>query len=203
MRKFQAWGMIFVMAMCVFMAGGCGGGSMDENSSTDTDTDTETLNEYQDTYSTAEILTGSWNVMDREYTYTTDDSLFELRLYAVYLDFASIDLGPKTGTAIVSSRQEWQGLYNDPSADLATGLGIVSLDLDFDSTATELTHQGRDNWRCTVPVADGRRIVMNIAITSQNAINVNYQGVARNIYSGIGTTYNFSLNFRKKDESQQ
>ncbi|MBQ3455698.1 MAG: hypothetical protein IJG36_04615, partial [Synergistaceae bacterium] len=69
--------------------------------------------------------------------------------------------------------------------------------------ATELTHQGRDNWRCTVPVADGRRIVMNIAITSQNAINVNYQGVARNIYSGIGTTYNFSLNFRKKDESQQ
>lgn len=199
--------MIFVMAMCVFMAGGCGGGSLDSSSGsgtdTGTDTDIGTLNEYQDTHDTAKILTGSWNVMDREYTYTTDDGVFEFRLYAAYLNFDSVDLGPKTGTAIVSSKQEWQGIYYDASEDKYHGLGIVSLDLDFDSTDIELTHQGRDNWRCTVPVSDGRRIVMNITVNSENAIVVNYQGVARNIYEHLGTTYNFSLNFRKKDTETQ
>lgn len=184
---------MMVMAVAVFALSGCGGGSIDESTS---DGETPIPNNSPDTYDTEKVLEGSWQVVDSEYTFDADD--FNFRLNSARLAFASTDIKGTVAQSKVSSRQEWHSTYT--SGDTKFDLGINSLGLDFDSKTGTMIHQGKDRWRCNI---DGdNKVLMNIVVSSDTLIQVNYQGVSGTLFQNTKAEYNFTLNFRKEEYSR-
>jgi len=198
MLKNHAWIMLFMMSFCVFVLSGCGGGSLDGEISSETQNNQTIPNDYPDTYDTESLLEGSWRAADSSYEFSTER--FTFRLNSAYLTFNSTDIKGTIAQSTVSSRQEWQASYDDEDNDYIIDLGIRSLDIDFDNETATMIHQGKDNWRCNI---DGNnKILMNITVSGDTLIRVNYQGTARNLYNNIGAEYNFTLTFRKEQYIQ-
>ena len=192
MRKFGAFALMMVMAVAVFALSGCGGGSLDPDKSYDEETPS-IPNNSPDTYDTEKVLEGSWQAVDSEYTFNAD--YFNFRLNSARLTFASTDIKGTVAQSKVSSRQEWHSTYT--SGDVRTDLGINSLGLDFDTKTGTMIHQAKDRWRCNV---DGdNKILMNIVVSSDSFIQVNYQGVSGVLFQNTKAEYNFTLNFRKEE----
>ena len=151
-------------------------------------------NDEPDTYDTQAVLEGSWRTIDGEVSFTADD--FTFRLNSAALSFASTDVNGTVAQALVTSNQEWHSVL--ASGDVNIDLGIRSLDLDFAAETGTMIHQGRDRWRCNV---DGEvKTLMNITVSSDTLIRVNYQGTAKRLYGNMGAEYNFTLNFRKEQQ---
>ncbi len=187
MRKFWVFA---VLLMFVFAFSGCGGGSLDPETS---HSEPSVPNDLPDTYDTQKVLAGSWRAIDSEYEFSTD-SYFGFRLNSALLVFDSVDIKGTVAQAKVSSRQEWFTAYT--SSDLTVDLGVQNIGLDFDSRTGTMIHQGKDRWRCNV---DGdSKILMNITVSSDTVIKVNYQGVTGVLYDNTVAEYDFTLNFRKE-----
>ena len=186
---------MMVMTVAVFALSGCGGGSLDPNKSYD-DEETSIPNNSPDTYDTEKVLEGSWQAIDSEYTFDAEN--FSFRLNSARLSFASTDIKGTVAQSKVSSRQEWHSTYT--SSDVKVDLGINSLGLDFDSKTGTMVHQGKDRWRCNI---DGdNKVLMNIVVSSDTLIQVNYQSVSGVLYNRTKAEYNFTLNFRKEEYSR-
>ena len=197
MRNFRAWGMLIVMGFAVFVLSGCGGGSLDTGDPIDSEPQQTIPNNSPDTYDTQSLLEGSWMAIDSTYQYSTE--YFNFRLNSARLTFTSVDIKGTVAQSKVSSRQEWFADYE--SNDVYVDLGVQSLGLDFDSRTGTMIHQGKDNWRCNI---DGdNKILMNITVSSDTIIRVNYQGISRSLYGSIGAEYDFTLTFRKEEYNRQ
>ncbi len=187
-----------LMAMCVFAfaLSGCGGGSLDGNVGDDTGPNPVSV---PDTYSTQEVLKGSWSAINSLYEF--EASNFGFRLNSARLTFDYISLTQSIGEALVTSSHEWYADYT--SGDKVFDLGVQDLGLSFDKEAGRMIHQEKDKWRCNVDTESGNKILMNIAISSDKIISVNYQGVTPVLFKDAAkeykTEYNFTLNFRKEE----
>ena len=195
MRKFGAFALMMVMAVAVFTLSGCGGGSLDPDKSYDEETPS-IPNNSPDTYDTEKVLEGSWQAVDSEYTFQADD--FSFRLNAASLTFSSTDIKGTVAQSKVSSHQEWYSSYT--SSDVRTDLGVNSLGLDFASKTGTMIHQGKDRWRCNI--GGDNKVLMNIVVSSDTLISVNYQGVSGVLFQNTKAEYNFTLNFRKEEYSR-
>lgn len=191
MRKIRAWGIFAVMGLFVFLVAGCGGGSLDPEDSTETE---QTIpNNSPDTYDTEKVLEGTWRVSDSSYEFSAGN--FEFRLNSALLTFASTDIKGTVAQSKVTSVQEWYTDYT--SGDVNVDLGIQSLGLNFNAQTGTMIHQGKDKWRCNI---DGEnKVLMNITVSSDTIIHVNYQGTTGVIYDNNSVGYNFTLNFRKEE----
>ena len=196
MRKIRAWGMLILMGMSVFLLSGCGGGSLDSGNPIDPETTEGIPNNSPDTYDTQKVLEGSWLAINSTYEYSVKN--FSFRLNSARLTFDSVDIKGTVAQSKISSRQEWFSFYT--SSDVNIDLGVQSLGLDFDARTGTMIHQGKDRWRCNI---DGdTKILMNILVSSDNVIQVNYQGTAGNLYRNTGADYNLTLIFRKQEYSR-
>lgn len=185
--------MLIVMGFAVFVFSGCGGGSLDTGTPLNVEPKYTIPNDYPDTYDTQSVLEGSWLAIDSTYEYSAES--FNFRLNSARLTFASVDIKGTVAQAKVSSSQEWFADY--ASTDVNIDLGVRSLGLDFDSRTGTMIHQGKDNWRCNI---DGdNKVLMNITISSDTIIKVNYQGVTDTLYRDTVAEYDFTLNFRKEN----
>ena len=208
MRRFQTWSMLLVMALCVFMASGCGGGggSMDSPDSEDSgNSQSQGLpNDYPDTYNMETLLEGRWRALNDAYTFNTTNSAFSFRLYSARLDFESTDIKGSVGTSLVTSNQSWFGTYTSGDTYYSlNGGNTVSLDLDFNSELATMEHQGKDSWRLEVGSGD-KKVLLNIKVLSSDTLmQVRYQGTTSALYRDTGAIYDFTLNFGKEVYSQQ
>ena len=178
------------MALLVFAVAGCGGGSIDP----DTESTVPTIpNDSHDTYDTQGVLEGSWRALDESYTFS--NAYFTFRLNSALLTFASTDIKGTVAQSKVTSHQQWYTHYINGSAYV--DLGLQTLGLDFSGQTGTMIHQGTDKWRCNV---DGdTNVVMNITVSSDTVIQVNYQGVTPAMHNNTGTVYDFTLAFRKEE----
>lgn len=190
MLKIRAWVMFMAMCALLFALSGCGGGSLDGDVSEDTAPNPVSV---PDTYNTSEVLSGIWSAINSTYSFSAEN--FSFSLISARLSFDSINMSSSVADALITSRQEWYADYT--SGDTAIDLGIQSLGLDFDSRTGRMIHQQKDKWRCNVS-ADSR-VVMNITVSSDKIISVNYQGVTPALYRNRKSEYNFTLNFRKEE----
>lgn len=196
MRKFRAWAVMMVMVMGVFTLSGCGGGSLDPDTSDEAELTIP--NNLPDTYDTEKILEGSWRVLDEEYTFSAE--YFSFRLNYAFLRFDSVDIMGTVTQSKVTSNQDWYTYYTGSTSSYSRYLGMDSLGLNFERATGTMIHQGRDKWRCNVGGVN--KIVMNITVLSENTISVNYQGVTDVLYNNIGAAYSFTLTFRKEEYTQ-
>ena len=190
MRTLRAWGMLMAMCVFAFALSGCGGGSLDGNVGDDTGPNPVNV---PDTYSTQKVLKGSWSAINSLYEF--EAAKFGFRLNSARLTFDEVSLTQSTGLALVTSRHEWYTDYT--SGDKVFDLGVQSLGLSFDQEYGRMIHQEKDKWRCNVDAEN--KLLMNIAVSSDKIISVNYQGVTPVIFNGEGAEYNFTLNFRKEE----
>ena len=193
MRKFRAWAVVMVMVMGVFALSGCGGGSLDPETSEETAL--EIPNDVPDTYNTGKVLEGSWRVLDEEYSFSSE--YFSFMLNYAFLKFESVDIMGTVTQSKVTSNQDWHAYYTGSTSTYSRYLGIDSLGLDFERETGTMIHQGKDKWRCNV--GGTNKIVMNITVLSENTISVNYQGVTDTLYNSMGSEYSFTLTFRKEE----
>ena len=63
-----------------------------------------------------------------------------------------------------------------------------------------MIHQGKDRWRCNI--GGDNKVLMNIVVSSDTLISVNYQGVSSVLFQNMKAEYNFTLNFRKEEYSR-
>ncbi|MBR4196217.1 MAG: hypothetical protein IKQ95_05830 [Synergistaceae bacterium] len=189
MRKFRMWSMIAVIGIFVAVLSGCGGGSLDSTNSGNQDT----LN-IPDTYRTQEVLSGAWSAIDSTSQFSAGN--FGFRLSSARLTFDSVDMSGSVAYATVGSAQEWHTSYT--SGDEHINLGIQNLGLTFSNEAGRMIHQAKDKWRCNVD-GDSAKTLMNITVSSDKIIRVNYQGVTPAMYAGYSAEYSFTLNFRKEE----
>ena len=192
MRTLRAWGMLMAMCVFAFALSGCGGGSLDGNVGDDTGPNPVSV---PDTYSTQEVLKGSWSAINSLYEF--EAAKFGFRLNSARLTFDYISLTQSIGEALVTSNHEWYADYT--SGDKVFDLGVQDLGLSFDKEAGRMIHQEKDKWRCNVDTESGNKLLMNIAISSDKIIRVNYQGVTPVLFNGEAAEYNFTLNFRKEE----
>lgn len=188
--------MLMLMSVSILVLSGCGGGSLDNSPLIDQETTEGIPNNSLDTYDTEKVLAGSWMALNNTYEYGTQS--FGFRLNAARLKFESVDIKGTVAQSKISSRQEWFSTYT--SNDVHVDLGVQSLGLDFDAKTGTMIHQGKDKWRCNI---DGdTKILMNITVSSDNVIQVNYQGISHSLYRNIGAAYDFTLIFRKEEYSR-
>ena len=191
MRNFRGWSIFVVMGLFVFLVAGCGGGSLDPESSTETEQSIP--NNSPDTYDTEKVLEGTWRASDSSYEFSAGN--FSFRLNSAVLTFSSTDIKGTVAQSKVTSVHEWYTDYT--SGDVDIDLGIQSLGLNFNAQTGTMIHQGKDKWRCNI---DGEnKVLMNITVSSDTIINVNYQGTTGVIYDNNSVGYNFTLNFRKEE----
>ena len=194
MRTFRAWGIFVVMGLFVFLVAGCGGGSLDPEESSETEQSIP--NNSPDTYDTERVLEGTWRVSDSSHEFSAGN--FSFRLNSAVLTFTSTDIKGTVAQSKVTSLQEWYTDYT--SSDINIALGIQSLGLNFNAQTGTMIHQGKDRRRCNI---DGdNKVLMNIAVSSDAVIRVNYQGTTGIIYDNHSVGYNFTLNFRKEEYSR-
>lgn len=191
MRNFRALRMLAVIGLLVFAISGCGGGSLDPETSTETE---QTIpNDSPDTYDTQRLLEGSWRALDDSYEFSAED--FSFRLNSALLAFSSTDIKGTVAQSKITSHQYWYTDYT--SGDVVLDLGLRTLGLDFYGETGTMIHQGKDRWRCNI---DGEsKVVMNIEVLSETLIEVNYQGVTGVIHDNTGAAYDFTLTFRKEE----
>ncbi len=192
MRTLRAWGMLMAMCVFAFALSGCGGGSLDGNVGDDTGPNPVSV---PDTYSTQEVLEGSWSAINSLYEF--EAAKFGFRLNSARLTFDYISLTQSVGEALVTSNHEWYADYT--SGDKVFDLGVQDLGLSFDKEAGRMIHQEKDKWRCNVDTESGNKILMNITVSSDKIIRVNYQDVTPVLFNGERAEYNFTLNFRKEE----
>lgn len=189
MRKFHLWGMFLVMAAFVFLLSGCGGGSLDPQSSDEgTDTDTGgTPSAYTDNYDIPGTLAGRWFLTEGSGSAISvlsgDNDTLALTMAAnTQMNFSDVNISGDTGSASVYYSIKLRA-FDD--ANIYRGDFEINSYRDNEDTVkfqpVSLTHYGEDIWRAEN--ADGD--IMLLSFTSANSFNLAWNGFK---YLNIGNT---------------
>ncbi|MBQ7154116.1 MAG: hypothetical protein IJR85_01020 [Synergistaceae bacterium] len=190
MNKMKFWSILLVLGLAVFAFSGCGG-------SADTETPGENgdiPNNTPDTYETADVLGGRWDVIDQSITIDadyTDGTTLELMLSTASLTFADTEIIGTRGLSTITLHETWNAYLN---ADVRTYMGIIPVNID--DQVISLIKQGADNWRCEM--MDTYRTVMNIEILAANLIKLTEHRIAP-LSGDVLIEYDNELTFRKKE----
>lgn len=184
------WSVLFVLGLAMFAFSGCGGSADTEESSESEDIP----NNRPDTYDTADVLGGRWDVIDQEVKIEadyTDDITLEMMLSTASLTFADTQITGTRGLSTVTLHETWNA-YLD--GDTRLYIGIIPINLD--NEIVSMIKQGADNWRCEIQ--DMYKTVMNIEILAANLIKLTEHRIAP-ISGDILIEYDNELTFRKKE----
>ena len=176
------------LCSAVFVFSGCGG-SADSSSGSES---TDIPNNNPDTYNTASVLDGDWEVIDQEITLDVDygDSSLNMYLVTASMTFTDTDITESSGNSIVTLHESWRAILDDETRSY---LGIIPVNLD--EQFMSMVKSGADNWRCEL--SDEFQTVLNIEILSENIIQVTEHRLA--VISGDnGIEYDNVMTFRKK-----
>ncbi len=188
LRKVAFWCLITGLYLLVFTFSGCGG-------TADTSSDSESSdipNNNPDSYNTAAVLDGNWEVIDQEITLDVDygDSQLNMYLVTASMQFTDTEITETRGLSTVTLHESWRAVLND---ETRTYFGIIPVNLD--SQVMSMVKSGADNWRCEL--FDEFKTVLNIEILSYNIIQVTEHRLAV-ISDGSGIEYDNVMTFRKK-----
>ena len=173
------------LCFMVFLFSGCGG-SADTSSSDDSDYNNP------DSYNTAAVLDGNWEVIDQEVTIDVDYGTSGLSMYLVTasMNFTDTEITETRGHTTVTLHESWRAVLGDTSR---TYFGIIPVNLD--NQVMSMVKSGADKWRCEL--FDEYKTVLNIEILAYNIIRITEDRLAV-ISDGTGIEYNNVLTFRKK-----
>lgn len=194
MRKIRSWSVIVVMAMGVFILSGCGGGSLDPDTSSE-DPDTGTGGDttaYTDSYNISEVLEGRWILSEGSGTAIStslgDADTLALTMAAnTQLVFSGVNISGDTGTALA-----YYGIRLRAFDDASIYRGdfeINSYRNEEDVVkvqAVNLTHYADDIWRAEN--ADGD--IMVLTFTSANSLEMAWNGF-KYLYIGNSRTMQY------------
>lgn len=182
---------MIVLCFGVFVFSGCGGSA---DSSSSSSSSTALPNNEPDTYNTAEVLNGSWDVIDQEIVIDVDygESVLNIYLTAASLDFTGTELAETKGTSTVTFHESWRRVL--VNGDSRTYMGIMQVNLD--NQRMKMAKTGADNWRCELP-EDDYETVLNIKILAENMIQVTEDRLVE-IDGSSGIEYHNVMTFRKK-----
>ena len=181
MRKFRAWVMFAVMGLFVFFVAGCGGGSLDPDTSsedTDTDTDTDKPSAYTDTYNIIGTLQGRWILTEGSgeatSTVSGDEDILTLDMAAnTQMNFADVNVSNDSGTALQYYSIRLQAFDDAGVYRGEFHLNSYRNDDDIQKfQQVKLAHYGENQWRAEN--ADGDIMIMQF--TSANSFNLSWSG---------------------------
>ena len=179
------------MCMCftMFVFSGCGGSA---DSSSSSGGSTALPNNEPDTYNTAVMLDGNWEVIDQEVIINADYSTYGLNMYLVTasMTFTDTELTETRGLSTITLHESWRAVLGD---ETRTYMGIIPVNLD--NQVMSMVKSGADNWRCEL--FDEYKTVLNIEILAENIIQVTEHRLAV-INGSSGIEYDNVLTFRKK-----
>ena len=177
------------MCLClgVFMFSGCGGSADTESSDS-----TSIPNNNPETYDTAEVLDGNWEVIDQEIVIDAASGDINLEMYLVTgsMAFTDTEITETRGISTITLHESWRTVIAD---DPRQYLGIFPVNLD--NQVMSMVKSGADNWRCEL--FDEFKTVINIEILSYNIIQVTEHRLAF-LNSAVGIEYDNVMTFRKK-----
>ncbi len=159
------------------MFSGCGGTADTESS------------EY---YNPAEVLEGTWEVIDQEIVIdvASGDSTLEMYLVTASMAFNDTEITETRGLSTITLHENWRVVLADDSRQY---LGIFPVNLD--NQVMSMVNSDANNWRCEL--FDEYKTVLNIEILSYNIIQVTEHRLA--VLNGItGIEYDNVMTFRKK-----
>ena len=177
-----------VMCFLVFVFSGCGG-SADTSSSSES---SDIPNNNPDSYNTAAVLDGNWEVIDQEIAVDVDygDAILNMYLVTASMNFTDTEITETRGISTVTLHESWRAMLNDETRSY---FGIIPVNLD--SQIMSMVKSGADNWRCEL--FDEYKTVLNIEILAENIIQVTEHRLAV-INGSSGIEYDNVLTFRKK-----
>lgn len=185
---------MLALSMALFLLSGCGG-------SKDSDTETNSTdfpNNTPETYNTAAVLDGTWNVIDQEITTTatySGDVTLNMYLATASLLFSDTEITGTRGLSSVSIRESWRF-----SRENATIADVDVIPIHLDNQVMSMVKSGADNWRCEL--FDTYKTVLNITVRAHNLIQVTSHRFAvldSGMLAGTLIEYNTTLTFRKKE----
>ncbi len=170
--------MLAVIGLFVFVLSGCGGGSLDPETSDGTDTETDNPSAYTDSYNIPGILAGRWILTDGSgsavstFTGTSED--LSLTMAAnTQMNFSDVSISNDVGTAMQYYSIRLRAF--DSSSIYRGDFEINSYRNDDDEMkfqAVTLSHYGEDVWRAEN--ADGDIMIMTF--TSANSFTMTWDG---------------------------
>ena len=188
LRKVVLWCLMTVMCFLVFVFSGCGG-SADTSSSSES---SDIPNNNPDSYNTAAVLDGNWEVIDQEIAVDVDygDAILNMYLVTASMNFTDTEITETRGISTVTLHESWRAMLNDETRSY---FGIIPVNLD--SQIMSMVKSGADNWRCEL--FDEYKTVLNIEILAENIIQVTEHRLTV-ISDGTGIEYDNVMTFRKK-----
>ena len=177
------------LCLAVFMFAGCGG-SADTSSSESESTDIP--NNKPDTYNTALVLDGNWEVIDPTIVINVDsgDSKLEMYLVTASMTFSDTEFTETRGFSTVTLLESWRTVLDN---DTRSYIGIIPVNID--SQMMNMIKSGADNWRCEL--SDEFKTVLSLEILAENMIRVTEHRLAL-INGSSGIEYDNVMTFRKK-----
>ena len=188
LRKSVFLSLMICLCSAVFVFSGCGG-SADSSSSSES---SDIPNNNPETYNTALVLDGNWEVIDQEITIDVDygDTGLNMYLVTASMTFTDTEITETRGISTVTLHESWRAVLNDDSRSY---FGIIPVNLD--NQVMSMVKSGADNWRCEL--FDEYKTVLNIEILAANIIRVTEHRLA--VISGSnGIEYDNVMTFRKK-----
>ncbi|MBQ7214639.1 MAG: hypothetical protein IJS39_01505 [Synergistaceae bacterium] len=187
LRKLVFWSLMMCLCLGVFMFSGCGGSADTESSDS-----TSIPNNNPETYDTAEVLDGNWEVIDQEIVIDAASGDINLEMYLVTgsMAFTDTEITETRGISTITLHESWRTVIAD---DPRQYLGIFPVNLD--NQVMSMVKSGADNWRCEL--FDEFKTVINIEILSYNIIQVTEHRLAF-LNSAVGIEYDNVMTFRKK-----
>ena len=188
-RKLVFWNMMICLCLSVFVLSGCGG-SADTDSSDNLGTGIP--NNNPESYNTAEVLDGNWEVIDQEVVINVDygDSTLEMYLVTASMSFTDTEITGTRGLSTITLHESWRAVLDD---DTRSYMGVIPINLD--SEVMSMVKSGADNWRCEL--FDEFKTVINIEVLAYNIIQVTEHRLAV-INGSSGIEYDNVMTFRKK-----
>ena len=177
------------LCLSVFVLSGCGG-SADTDSSDNLGTGIP--NNNPESYNTAEVLDGNWEVIDQEVVINVDygDSTLEMYLVTASMSFTDTEITETRGLSTITLHESWRAVLDD---DTRSYMGVIPINLD--SEVMSMVKSGADNWRCEL--FDEFKTVINIEVLAYNIIQVTEHRLAV-INGSSGIEYDNVMTFRKK-----
>ena len=189
LRRSAFWSRLICLCLAVFMFSGCGGSA--DTSSSETES-TDIPNNEPDTYNTALVLEGNWEVIDQEIIVNVNsgDSKLEMYLVTASMTFSDTEFTGTHGFSAVTLHESWRVMLN---ATTRSYIGIIPVNID--NQMMNMIKSGADHWRCEL--SDEFKTVLNLEILAENMIRVTEHRLA-DINDTSGIEYDNVMTFRKK-----
>ena len=182
MNTFKSWSKLFILALLVSFAFGCGGGGGggEVSNNNNTNNQAQTIGNYIDTYDMVRLLDGEWVGISMSGYATGEEGTFHVELSNMSATIWDTQIAGNNGTFYITSRENWRYSYEGY-------VGYVGLDADAERVTMQ--HIGSNTWRCE----GAYNTVLTIQVLSNSTAMITQEGTA--IFGGRfeGHSYRYSV----------